>query len=96
MDVQPVARDFCGSILGLQEIKKPLELRARGGCWFQYDKQQVHVGVEPSFHLAKKAQPAIVMFSLDELRQDELRRTFLACGIRLLTVKICREATFLR
>jgi hypothetical protein len=91
MDVQPAVRDFCGSILGLQEIKKPLELRARGRCWFQCDKQQLQVRVKPSFHLAKKTQPAFVMFSLDELRQ-----TFLARGIRLLTVKICGEATFLR
>jgi hypothetical protein len=39
MDV--AAREFYGSILGLQEVEKPLALRARGGCWFQCDKQQV-------------------------------------------------------
>jgi len=44
------AREFYGSILGLQEAEKPLALRARGGCWFQCDKQQVHIGVEPGFH----------------------------------------------
>ena len=66
---EPAAREFYGSILGLQEVEKPLALRARGGCWFQCDKQQVQIGVEPGFHPAKKAHPAFVVFSLDELRQ---------------------------
>jgi len=73
---EPAAREFYGSILGLQEVEKPLALHARGGCWFQCDKQQVHIGVEPGFHPAKKAHPAFVVFSLDELRQ-----TFVARGI---------------
>ncbi|HYT22218.1 MAG TPA: VOC family protein [Candidatus Polarisedimenticolia bacterium] len=68
------AREFYGSILGLQEVEKPLALHARGGCWFQCDKQQVHIGVEPGFHPAKKAHPAFVVFSLDELQQALLAR----------------------
>jgi catechol 2,3-dioxygenase-like lactoylglutathione lyase family enzyme len=71
---EPAAREFYGSILGLQEVEKPLALRARGGCWFQCDKQQVHIGVERDFHPAKKAHPAFVVFSLDELRQTLLAR----------------------
>jgi len=71
---EPAAREFYGSILGLQEVEKPWALRARGGCWFQCDKQHVHIGVEPSFHPAKKAHPAFVAFSLDELRQTLLAR----------------------
>src|SRR5438128_9082358 len=77
------AREFYGSILGVQEVEKPLALHARGGCWFQCDKQRVHIGVEPGFHPAKKAHPAFVVFSLDELRQ-----TFVAAASALLTVKI--------
>ena len=76
---EPAARVFYGSILGLQEVEKPLALRARGGCWFQCDKQQVHIGVERGFHPAKKAHPAFVVFSLDELRQ-----TLLARGINVV------------
>ena len=71
---EPAAREFYGSILGLEEVEKPLALRARGGCWFQCDKQQVHIGVERGFHPAKKAHPAFVVFSLDELRQTLLAR----------------------
>jgi hypothetical protein len=67
---EPAAREFYGAILGLQEVEKPLALRARGGCWFQCDKQQVHIGVERGFHPAKKAHPAFVVFSLDEFTSD--------------------------
>jgi len=76
------AREFYGSILGLQEIKKPLVLRTRGGCWFQCDQQQVHIGVEPGFRPAKKAHPAFVVYSLDEL-------PFSPAASMLLTVRIC-------
>ena len=76
---EPAARKFYGSILGLQEVEKPLALRMRGGCWFQCDEQQVHIGVEPDFHPAQKAHPAFVVFSLDELRQ-----TLLASGIMVV------------
>jgi catechol 2,3-dioxygenase-like lactoylglutathione lyase family enzyme len=76
---EPAARKFYGSILGLQEVEKPLALRMRGGCWFQCDEQQVHIGVEPDFHPPQKAHPAFVVFSLDELRQ-----TLLASGIMVV------------
>jgi hypothetical protein len=68
------ARESYGSNLGLQEIKKPLLLPTRGGCWFQCDNQQVHVGVEPDFHPSEKAHAAFLVFSLDELRQTLLAR----------------------
>ena len=73
------AREFYGSILGLQEVEKPWVLRTRGGCWFQCDQQQVHIGVEPGFRPATKAHPAFVVFSLDELRQ-----TLVARGINVV------------
>lgn len=41
---------FYRHVLGLVEIPKPPELRARGGAWFQLSNLQVHVGLdaEPS------------------------------------------------
>jgi catechol 2,3-dioxygenase-like lactoylglutathione lyase family enzyme len=65
---EPAARDFYGSLLGLVEIEKPQNLRARGGCWFQCGSQQLHVGVEKPFHAAKKAHPAFLVPRMDELR----------------------------
>jgi catechol 2,3-dioxygenase-like lactoylglutathione lyase family enzyme len=71
---EAAAREFYGSLLGLQEIEKPESLRSRGGCWFQCGNQQLHVGVEQNFRPAKKAHPAFVTSDLDELRQALLAR----------------------
>ncbi len=38
---------FYREVLGLREIPKPAELRARGGAWFQTGNLQMHVGVDP-------------------------------------------------
>jgi catechol 2,3-dioxygenase-like lactoylglutathione lyase family enzyme len=71
-DCEAAAREFYGSILGLREIEKPAELRARGGCWFQCGDQQIHIGVETDFRAAKKAHPAFAVKDLDRLRESLL------------------------
>ena len=38
---------FYREVLGLAEIPKPAELRARGGAWFQTGNLQLHIGVDP-------------------------------------------------
>jgi len=65
---EQAARDFYGSVLGMQEIVKPESLRARGGCWFQCGRDQLHVGVEKDFRAAQKAHPAFAVANLHELR----------------------------
>jgi catechol 2,3-dioxygenase-like lactoylglutathione lyase family enzyme len=37
---------FYRDVLGLAEIPKPEELRARGGAWFQVGPTQFHIGVD--------------------------------------------------
>jgi catechol 2,3-dioxygenase-like lactoylglutathione lyase family enzyme len=66
---EAAARDFYGSILGMEEIEKPPILRARGGCWFQCEDQQFHIGVDRDFRPAKKAHPAFAVANLDGLRE---------------------------
>jgi catechol 2,3-dioxygenase-like lactoylglutathione lyase family enzyme len=66
---EPAAREFYGSLLGLQELEKPEPLRSRGGCWFQCGTQQLHIGAEKDFHPAKKAHPAFAVGDLNDLRQ---------------------------
>ena len=63
------ARAFYAGVLGLVEVAKPAELRARGGCWFQADGLQVHLGVEEPFTAARKAHPALLVDDLDELER---------------------------
>lgn len=73
---EPAARRFYGELLGLSEIEKPPQLRARGGCWFTCGAQQLHIGVEADFRPAKKAHPAFNVANLASLRQ-----TLLAAGV---------------
>lgn len=75
---EEAARAFYGAILGLAEIEKPGQLRARGGCWFACGKQQIHIGVEAAFQPARKAHPA---FAVSDL--DELRKSLQARGVRI-------------
>jgi catechol 2,3-dioxygenase-like lactoylglutathione lyase family enzyme len=65
---EDVARAFYGDVLGLEELPKPAELRARGGCWFRAGAQELHVGVEEEFVPALKAHPGLVATDLDDLR----------------------------
>lgn len=65
------ARRFYADGLGLTEVEKPADLRARGGAWFRaYDASgevsaEIHLGVEDPFTPARKAHPALVVDDLD-------------------------------
>ena len=61
------ARRFYSGVLRMTEIPKPPELAKRGGCWFQSDAVQVHLGVEEEFRPAKKAHPAFRCGDYDAL-----------------------------
>jgi catechol 2,3-dioxygenase-like lactoylglutathione lyase family enzyme len=70
---EDAARRFYVDGLGLTEVEKPEELKARGGCWFRaYDDAgavgaELHVGVEDPFAPARKAHPAFVVGRLEEV-----------------------------
>lgn len=63
------ARSFYGALLGLTEIEKPLELQARGGCWFNGPGMQIHLGVDTDFIPAQKAHPAFLVADLAAFQQ---------------------------
>ena len=64
---EEAARRFFGEALGLQEIEKPEQIRARGGVWFRCGAQQIHIGVEQEFSPARKAHPAFQVAAYDAL-----------------------------
>ena len=64
---EDAARAFYSGLLGMSEIPKPAELVKRGGCWFQSGSVQIHMGVEEDFRPAKKAHPALLCASYDDL-----------------------------
>ena len=61
------ARKFYQGILGIPETIKPLNLAARGGCWFEAGELKIHLGVEKHFVPARKAHPAFIVDDLPEL-----------------------------
>jgi catechol 2,3-dioxygenase-like lactoylglutathione lyase family enzyme len=61
------ARNFFGSLLGLEEIEKPEPLRSRGGCWFKVGSRQLHIGVDEDFRPATKAHLALAVKDIEGL-----------------------------
>lgn len=66
---EETGRAFYSGLLGLEEVPKPESLAGRGGVWFQSGPLNVHLGVEPDFHPARKAHPAILVHNLSALIQ---------------------------
>jgi catechol 2,3-dioxygenase-like lactoylglutathione lyase family enzyme len=66
---ESAARDFWGGKIGLEEVQKPESLQGRGGCWFIFGNQQIHIGVEENFQPAKKAHPAFVIKNLSSFKK---------------------------
>lgn len=66
---EEVARSFYGDILGLMEIPKPTNLQGRGGVWFETGNLQLHLGVDPDFHPARKAHIAFQITDLREIQE---------------------------
>jgi catechol 2,3-dioxygenase-like lactoylglutathione lyase family enzyme len=64
---EAAARAFYSGVLGLAELPKPEELRARGGVWFGAGAQELHLGVEEPFAPARKAHPGLVVDDLEAL-----------------------------
>ncbi|KAB8125868.1 glyoxalase [Gracilibacillus oryzae] len=62
------ARKFYSDILQMREIEKPEVLKKRGGAWFQFGSNQLHIGIEEPFQPAKKAHPAFEVESLEDLK----------------------------
>lgn len=67
------ARKFYGQLLELEEIDKPKDLQKRGGCWFKFGGQELHIGVQPDFISASKAHPGLLVTGLEHLRQKLLK-----------------------
>ena len=73
------AREFYSGILGFSEIEQPASMAARDSIWFVAGPVNLHLGVEPEFHPAKRAHPAFVV--------DDLDRIVAACASAGLTTK---------
>lgn len=70
---EDAGRRFYGAGLGLEEIRKPAELAARGGAWFRHGTAEIHLGVESDPRPAQKAHAALQVETVDELEQVAAR-----------------------
>jgi catechol 2,3-dioxygenase-like lactoylglutathione lyase family enzyme len=59
------AREFYSGILGFVEVEKPVPMAGRKSIWFVGGSVNLHLGIEPDFHPAKRAHPAFVVEGLD-------------------------------
>jgi catechol 2,3-dioxygenase-like lactoylglutathione lyase family enzyme len=64
-DSDDTARAFYSGVLGLEEIPKPEPLRATGALWLRVGSAELHLGIQPDFHPARKAHPAIRVADVD-------------------------------
>jgi catechol 2,3-dioxygenase-like lactoylglutathione lyase family enzyme len=68
------ALDFYRNVLGLTEIEKPAELRARGGAWFQLGNIQFHIGVDPEASPKSKRHVCFLVPDLAKARADAVAK----------------------
>ena len=61
------ARAFYSGILGFTEVPKPAEMAERKSIWFVAGGVNLHLGLEPDFHPARRAHPAFVVTGLDAI-----------------------------
>jgi catechol 2,3-dioxygenase-like lactoylglutathione lyase family enzyme len=61
---EPEARAFYAGLLGLDELPRPADMVGRSGAWFGNAHVTIHVGVDPDFHPARKAHPALLVHDL--------------------------------
>ena len=61
------ARAFYSGILGFTEVDKPSQMAERTSIWFVAGAVNLHLGIEPDFHPAKRAHPAFVVEGLDTI-----------------------------
>jgi catechol 2,3-dioxygenase-like lactoylglutathione lyase family enzyme len=65
---------FYRTVLGLREIPKPEELRARGGAWFEVGTLQFHIGVDPDPSPKSKRHVCFLVADLSKARASAVAR----------------------
>ena len=61
---EAAARQFYIDVLGMTEVPKPEDMRARGGMWLTAGKVAIHIGIEEGFRPSAKMHPALVVTDL--------------------------------
>jgi catechol 2,3-dioxygenase-like lactoylglutathione lyase family enzyme len=75
------AKHFYGVVMGLQEVPKPAESRARGGAWYQLGSLQLHLSIEDGLD-EKCISKRHVCYTVDDLAKSETQ--FRAAGVEII------------
>jgi catechol 2,3-dioxygenase-like lactoylglutathione lyase family enzyme len=78
--LETVAKQFYGSVLGLEEVAKPEATRGRGGAWYQIGEVQLHLSVEETTD--NHTGTGHICFVVQDLRSSE--KHLAAAGIEIL------------
>jgi len=73
LGTENMAREFYGDLLGLTEIPKPNNLKARGGLWYKIADIELHIGVEDGINSSKR-HPAFEIVELEIVKNYLLNK----------------------
>ena len=79
-EMESAAKNFYGTVLGLQEIPKPEEARARGGAWYQLGQAQLHLSRDAA--VDNEGSKRHICFHVSEL--ELAQRHLESAGVRII------------
>ena len=77
-ELEQAAKDFYGTVLGLNQVPKPAAAR-QNGAWYQIGDNQLHLSVEDESSALSSRH---VCFTVDDLSQAE--KQFRDAGVEIL------------
>ena len=78
-ELEAAAKDFYGSVLGLQQVPKPAAAR-QSGAWYQIGDNQLHLSVDDEARGPLSSRH--VCFTVDNL--DQAERRFREAGVEII------------
>jgi len=77
--VEAVTKEFYGTVLGLEELRKPEGTR-RAGAWYQLSSAQLHLSVEESTRQSLGTNH--ICFTVENI--DQAQRHIASAGVEIL------------
>jgi catechol 2,3-dioxygenase-like lactoylglutathione lyase family enzyme len=79
--LEDAAKHFYGSVLGLQEIPKPIESQGRGGAWYELGSVQLHLSVRSEAGDGQGSKGHVCYTVADVITAEERLR---AAGVEII------------
>ena len=79
-DLETAAKEFYGSVLGLEQVPKPAAAR-QSGAWYQIGENQLHLSIEDD--ASSELSSRHICFSVSDLAETEKR--FREAGVEIIS-----------